>query len=489
MHSDEYASYRLPSGVAFTVLPHSSSSSQQQQQQQRVMNNNSVLIDPPTSFFVQAQQPSQHHHQQQLLQQQGLPSVFLQTPAATATPPSITPPSPQQQQQRGNSISLNSAQYSPLARQSQPPVVLSSTPPGSTPGQLFSIHPLSPLSTSSGGSQPNRTHVHVAPTPTFAPTSVTQHPQQPATEAAGGGRDAGNSFSAATTMSAASTTAAVHNGVVDAAEMRLANERPFRFKMLPPPPTFDRFLLQWEANAEDAHYRPWRRGDDGGIPHSGVLTTEDALQRSAAAATATVVTSAGGSGTNASGPAPRSAEERLALAEQYRRILERWWNYMAVFEQKPEVRQRLGSLYTCPDCADAQRAVAAGFAELLPGELREQLTPDEVTLQTWSHLVLKWWKETKRRRRTRRSRRCSRKDASSSSVTGRSALEDSQVLDSDTTPPHMENGEEVSVTSGNSFVMSSMMGNRLTHSPPDNEGYLNFDFTNQTTFGSPAESG
>jgi hypothetical protein len=467
--------------------------------------------------------PSQPPPQQQ---QQRLQPVFLRTTSTTNSPP-MTPPyhqKQQQQQQRCNSISINSAQYSPLTRQIQAPM-LSSTPPSSTHGrlsatpQLFSTRPRSPLPSSSGGLQLSHGAAAAAPLSTtsassFAystpPSSVTQYPQQLVT----GGTTAGvtdvlNSFSTATTSApaAASTqsnsttnvTAAavgtVDSGVVDAEEMRQANERPFRFKMLPPPPTFDRFLLQWEANAADAHYRPWRRSDGSGNLHGdfgervGVLTEEDVLQRSAVAATATVVATASSGNGHPNGAATlRTAEERLALAEQYRRILERWWYYMSVFEQKAEVRQRLGSLYSCPDYADAQRAVAAGFAELLPGELREQLTPDEVALQTWSHLVLKWWEETKRRRRTRRSRRGSRKDASSSSAAGQSARDGSQA-DGDATPPQMENDEETSMASGNSFGMPSTEGSRRTHSLPDNEGYLNFDFTNQTTFGSPAESG
>ncbi|KPI88399.1 hypothetical protein ABL78_2518 [Leptomonas seymouri] len=439
-------------------------------------------------------------------QQQHIQPVFLQTTTPTTDSPFMSPLH-QQHPQRGN----NPAQYAALTHHTQLPVP-SPTAPGSIhsqiPGfpQLFSTQPLTPLTSTPGGLQQSHGtagHPHAASTASLVystpSSSVTQHPQQLMTGTTAGATDIMNRIAAATggattPMAAnAAAVAPVSKGVVDAEEMRQANERPFRFRMLPPPPTFDRFLLQWEANAADAHYRPWRRSD-ANTPHgnnverAGVLTEEDMLQRSAAASTAAVVASAG-SGTNPGGPTPRSAEERLALAEQYHRTLERWWYYMAVFEQKPEVRQRLGGLHTCPDYADAQRAVASGFAELLPSELCEQLTPEEVTLQTWSHLVMKWWEETKRRRHTRRSRRGSRKEALSSSLTERSTLDRSQVIDGDATPPQMENDEETSVTSGNSFGMPSTEGSRHTHSLPDNEGYLNFDFTNQTTFGSPAESG
>lgn len=453
-------------------------------------------------------------------QQQRMQPIFLQTaaPAAPANSPLTAPPySPQQQ--RGHSVSANSAQYSTLSHHSQPQV-LSPTPPSSMHGQftgtpqLFATQPLSPLSSSSGGAPPSHTaavaHPNASsissvayPTP---PSSITQRPKKLVTETAAGIKDVLNSLPAAagaTTTTAASThrssssstaTAAaaaaapvVGSGVVDAEEMRQANERPFRFKMLPPPPTFDRFLLQWEANAADAHCRPWRRADNTTTcsnPHGdgpgrvAMLTEEDVLQRSASSATA-------GNGSNPAGATACTAEERLALAEQYHRILERWWYYMSVFEQKSEVRQRLGNLYTCPDFADAQRAVAIGSAELLPGEVREHLTPDEIALRTWSHLVSKWWEETKRRRRTRRSRRGSRKDASSSSAADRSILNDSQVMEGNATPPPIENDEDTSATSGNSFVVPSTEGSRLTRSLPENEGHLNFDFTNQTVFDSP----
>lgn len=442
--------------------------------------------------------------QQQQQQQQRMQSVYLQSNNA-----SFVAPPYQQQQQRGNSVSINSAQYSPFSHQSQPPV-LSATPPGSTRGQLSgtpqllsSQQPLSPLS-SSGMLQPSYSgggHHTTTSTPSVAfsspPTSVLQHPQQLVTGMGSAVVDPVNTLGAANATGVHSHTAAaaaVASHGVDAEEARQANERPFRFKMLPPPPTFDRFLQQWEANAADSNYRPWRRGDGGAghvdaADHLCVLTAEDVLQRTAAAATATVVASAAAGGGGNGGGGLRSVQDRLALAEQYHRILERWWYYMSVFEQKAEVRQRLGSLYSCPDYADAQRAVATGFAEPLSGEPREQLTQEELTLQTWSQLVLKWWEETKRRRRTRRSRRGSRKDGTStSSAAGRSTLDDSPVMDGEATPPQLENDEAASEASGQSLHMAHYQSGRRTRSLTDNEGYLNFDFTNQTPFGSLADS-
>ncbi|KAG5509094.1 hypothetical protein JKF63_06102 [Porcisia hertigi] len=221
------------------------------------------------------------------------------------------------------------------------------------------------------------------------------------------------SLGAPTTPTKATTT--ILSTLVDL-DLRRAHERPFRFKMLPPPPPFERFVVFWETNAPDqTSPRDTTRGTDlraknityphdqqmqqqdiarandhsigGAGPQTERGNTEATLRASPRAlAEPCQLASDWGSlsgadeGDVASGNAVQnntaapireldkgriidelrhSTPDRLAMLSQYQHILERWWLCMVTLENKPEVRQQIGDVRPCPSFADAQKVVAA----------------------------------------------------------------------------------------------------------------------------------
>ncbi|KAG5482880.1 hypothetical protein LSCM1_06914 [Leishmania martiniquensis] len=219
---------------------------------------------------------------------------------------------------------------------------------------------------------------------------------------------------ASATQTTATTTSL--SAFVDLDDIRQAHERPFRFKMLPPPPPYERFLALWEMNASDrrtsqattrgedtctnsithqqrviargdshssagtaspmergnmeamlhpltgAHADPCRPGIDLGA----LSAAEEERASDAAAPCETAAAMSEFDNDRISAVSHHSTPERAAMVTQYHHILERWWAHTVIFEGKLGVRQHLGNLHLCPSFADAQRAVAAASAPASP---------------------------------------------------------------------------------------------------------------------------
>ncbi|KAG5509255.1 hypothetical protein GH5_06343 [Leishmania sp. Ghana 2012 LV757] len=318
----------------------------------------------------------------------------------------------------------------------------------------------------------------------------------------------------------------------DLEDIHQAHERPFRFKMLPPPPPFERFLMLWEMNASD---RPpsqaMARGE--GVSSNSSRGTASAMERGnveamlrastsahaeeddrasdGAAQCKTALTINPSDNGRMSGESHRSTPQRVAMVTQYHHILQRWWAHVVIFERKLEVRQRLGNLRLCPSFADAQRAVGAAAAPGSPvrvgsgtfddgpadaRQINELTTPEEpvafpapattadpfvaeeVALQAWSTLALQWWEETKQCLRPRRSCR-----GAPCRGTPSTRIDDNEGSSS-------EMHDAASLVSVNSYEFPSTEEGHLTQSlpPPDHDALLHFDFTIQSAFSSPTDS-
>ncbi|KAG5504595.1 hypothetical protein JIQ42_06433 [Leishmania sp. Namibia] len=309
-------------------------------------------------------------------------------------------------------------------------------------------------------------------------------------------------------------------------DIRQAHERPFRFKMLPPPPPFERFLMLWEMNASDRRPSQAMARGKGVSSSSSSRGTASAMERGNVEAMLRASRSAHAEEDDrasdngcVSGDLHRSTPQRVAMVTQYLHILQRWWAHVVIFERKLEVRQRLGNLRPCPSFADAQRAVAAAAAAAAaPGspvrvgsgtlddgpadarQINELTTPEEsvafpapattadpfvaeeVALQAWSTLALQWWEETKQCLRPRRSCRAApRRGTPSTRIDdngGSSSRSGSEMHDA------------ASLVSVNSYEFPSTEEGHLTQSlpPPDHDALLHFDFTIQSAFSSPTDS-
>lgn len=327
---------------------------------------------------------------------QRLQPVFVDTTSAASI---LSPSSPDPQQLHRTAAITPFTTCPPLSHRAPPPV------------DAYPTSPHSPAGYGSGGipsplQQHQQQQLHLlsvganAATPEdLVPFATTTAP--PSLPSPG---------AVATPTTATATSLGALAGLDD---LQQAHERPFRFKVLPPPPTFEGFLMLWETNASDRHSSgATTMGEDTssnsitqqqqqGIAHGGghssggaapamergnveavlrASTSERAEPRRSAsdlgalsaaeddeasdgaapckAAAAVNVSDK----TRISGMSGQTIPERRAMVAQYRQILERWWAYMVIFASKPEVQQRLGNMHLCPSFADAHQAVAAAVA-------------------------------------------------------------------------------------------------------------------------------
>ncbi|TPP47732.1 hypothetical protein CGC21_1570 [Leishmania donovani] len=319
----------------------------------------------------------------------------------------------------------------------------------------------------------------------------------------------------ATPTTATATSLSVLAGLDD---LQQAHERPFRFKVLPPPPTFDGFLMLWETNARGGAAPAMERGDVEAVLRAstseraeprrsasdfGALSAaeDDGASDGAAPCKAAAAVDVHDK-TRISGESGQSTPERRAMVAQYRQILERWWAYMVTFASKPEVRQRLGNMRLCPSFADAHQAAAAaspvgsgsGVLDGVPTDAwqtnvltapaasADPFIAEEVVLQAWSTLLLQWWEETKQRRLPRRSRHGAPRRGAPPT-----RMDDDGV---DSTRSGNERRDAASSESVHSYELPSAEEGRLTRSlpPPDHDVLLHFDFTIPSASSSQADS-
>ncbi|CAJ1014971.1 hypothetical protein Q4I30_000466 [Leishmania utingensis] len=498
-----------------------------------------------------------------LLLARRLHPVFVDT-----TPPVsiVSPPSPHQQQ-RGTTPVRSFVTHPTLAHRAPAQVaayaVSSNSPAGygsdnirspfQQPQQKQPPYPPAPIHGRVPPTAPDPTSAHA----TFSLASSLSRSQQQQQQlhllsvgASGAAPEALVSFATAPLLlpspreAAAPTTVTTTSlsALVDLDDVRQGYERPFRFKTLPPPPTFESFLMLSETNAFDQGFsRATARGEE--VTNSNSVTQQQEIacagsHKSGGAAPATgrgnmeavlrastnprgeprrspsdfVSLSAAEDNDGASDGAAQckaaaainepdnkrmssesrhSTPEWFAMVAQYHHVLERWWTYMVIFENKPEVRQRLGNLHQCPSFADAQQAVAAAAAAssspvgggcgTLDGGATDPLVAEEVVLQAWSTLALQWWEETKQRRRPRRSHR--RAPCGGLPPT---RMDDEGVGGSRS---GNETGETASLASVNPYELLSAEEGHLTRSlPPDHDALLHFDFTIQSALSSPTDS-
>ncbi|AYU77492.1 hypothetical protein LdCL_150013300 [Leishmania donovani] len=353
----------------------------------------------------------------------------------------------------------------------------------------------------------------------------------------------------ATPTTATATSLSVLAGLDD---LQQAHERPFRFKVLPPPPTFDGFLMLWETNASDRRssgattmgedtssnsitQQQQRIAHGGGHSRGGAAPAMErgdveAVLRASTSERAEPRRSASDFGalsaaeddgasdgaapckaaaavdvhdkTRISGESGQSTPERRAMVAQYRQILERWWAYMVTFASKPEVRQRLGNMRLCPSFADAHQAAAAASpvgsgSGVLDGVPTDAWQTNVLTAPAASadpfiaeEVVLQAWSTLLLQWwEETKQRRLPRRSRHGAPRRGAPPTRmDDDGVDS--TRSGNERRDAASSESVHSYELPSAEEGRLTRSlpPPDHDVLLHFDFTIPSASSSQADS-